>query len=211
VSPSAVGRIEAAAIEPDLDTLVRVASVLGCDVSVRLYPTGAPIRDRFQAPMLEAVLGIIDPSWERHVEVPVVGAVRGVIDGVIGHPVRPLLVALEVQSEIRRAEEVLRRSSGKAQGLRATPLARAHGPQPGEDQLDVSQVLVLRSTRTTRAVVGELSRTFMAAFPARTVDALAALRDVTLPWPGASVIWVHLHGRTATVMDGPPRSVTVGR
>jgi transcriptional regulator with XRE-family HTH domain len=211
VSPSAVGRIETAAIEPNLDTLVRVASTLGCDVSIRLFPSGAPIRDRFQAPMLEAVLQFIDPDWERHVEVPVVGAVRGVIDLVLAHPRRPVLVAQEIHSEIRRAEEIIRRSSATAEGLRGTPLARMPANPVGEDQLEVSRVLVLRSTRATRAVVGDLARTFGTAFPARTVDALAALRDAALPWPGASIIWVHLHGRTATIINGPPRSVPVGR
>jgi transcriptional regulator with XRE-family HTH domain len=211
VSASAIGRIETAAFEPDLETLLRVASVLGNDVSVRLFPSGAPIRDRFQAPMLEAFLAVVDANWDRHVEVPVTGVVRGVIDCVLAHPARPLLLATEVQSEVRRAEEVLRRSSDKAGALREAPLARRHADRGGHDALEISRVLLLRSTSSTRAAVRDFSRTFAAAYPARVVDALAALRDPSRPWPGSAIVWVHLHGRTATVMAGPPRAVALGR
>jgi transcriptional regulator with XRE-family HTH domain len=210
LSPSSVGRVEDASIEPDLATLVRLASVLGNDVSVRLFPIGPPIRDRYQALILEALLGVTSTAWLRHPEVPVVGTVRGVIDCVLVHPTRPLLVAQEVQSEIRRAEEVLRRSADKAQALRGSPIAGAHAERLGGANLEVSRLLVLRSTRTTRELIRGLSGTFGAAYPARTIDALDALRDPARPWPGAAIVWVHLHGRTAAVMDGPPRGVVVG-
>lgn len=211
VSGSAVGRVEMAAFEPDLATLLRIASALGADVSIRLFPSGAPIRDRFQAPMLEAVLDMADRGWQRQVEVPVVGVTRGVIDCVLAHPARPLLVAVEVQSEVRRAEALLRRSTTTAAALLESPLVRGRAGGPGIPRIDISRLLVLRSTRATRAAVEELSRTFGAAFPARTTDAVAALRQVDRPWPGAAIAWVHLHGRAASVMDAPPRGVSVGR
>ena len=211
VSPSTVGRVETATIEPDLETMVRIASALGCDVSIRLFPSGAPLRDRFQAPMLEAFLATVHPAWRRSVEVPVVGTVRGVVDCALGHPARPLLLATEVQSEIRRAEEVIRRSSDKAEALSRSSLGTTVATSFQVATVETSRILVVRSTAGTRAVVRNLGQTFVAAFPARTIDALAALRDPLLPWPGPVIIWVNLHGRRATIMDGPPRFVSVGR
>lgn len=211
IRPSSVGRIETGAIEPDFATLARMASVLGSDVSVHLFPAGPPIRDRFQAPMLEAFLAVVHPRWRRFVEVPVVGSVRGVIDCVLGHPARPFMLAIEVQSQLRRAEAVLRRSSDKAEGLRRSESARALAGAHGAPGLEVSRVLVLRSTTANRAGVRDLARTFTAAYPARTIDALTALRDPAAAWPGPAIVWVHLHGRRATVMEWPPRGITVGR
>ena len=211
VRPSTVGRMETGLIEADLATMARVASVLGSEVSIRFFPAGAPIRDRFQAPMLEALLALTHPAWERSIEVPVVGSVRGVVDCVLGHPVEPLVVAVEVQSELRRAEATLRRSADKAEALPRSPAGHALALVRGVPQVDVSRLLVLRSTAANRAVVRDLARTFTAAFPARAGDALAALRDEHTGWPGPAIIWVHLHGRHANVMEWPPRGVTVGR
>lgn len=211
IRPSSVGRIEMGFIEPDFATMVRVAAVLGSEVSIRLFPAGAPIRDRFQAPMLEALLAVVHRSWERWIEVPVIGSVRGVIDCALGHPVEPLVAAIEVQSELRRAEAVLRRSSDKAAALRGSQPAVAFAAARGAPEVDVSRILVLRSTTANRAIVRDLARTFAAAYPARTVDALAALRDPRVGWPGPAIVWVHVHGRRATVMEWPPRGVAVGR
>jgi transcriptional regulator with XRE-family HTH domain len=208
--PSSVGRIEAGHVEPDLDTLCRLATVLGCEVSVKLFPAGVPLRDRFQAPILETFLALPHATWRRSVEVPVAGTVAGVIDCVLVHPRWPLLLAVEVHSEIRRAEAVLRRASDKAEALRRSPLGARVAPRAAAG-IETSRVLVLRSTVANRAVVRDLAQTFAAAYPARTADALAALRDPATPWPGPAIIWVHLHGSRATVMDRPPRTVLLGR
>lgn len=211
VSPSTVGRVEEATIEPDIETMARIASALGCDVSIRLFPTGPPLRDRFQAPMLEAFLAFVHPAWRRNVEVPVVGAVRGVVDCALGHPARPLLVAAEIQSEIRRAEETIRRSSDKSDALGRSSLGAAAAASFHVDAAETSRLLVLRSTVGTRAAVRDLHGAFAAAYPARTADALAALRDPFVAWPGPAIVWVNLHGRRATIMDAPPRLVALGR
>jgi transcriptional regulator with XRE-family HTH domain len=211
VNPSTVGRVETASIEPDLETIVRIASTLGCDLSIRLFPSGAPLHDRFQAPMLEAFLATVHPAWRQSVEVPVVGTVRGVVDCALGHPARPLLLAAEVQSEIRRAEEIIRRSTDKANALPGSSLGRAAATLFRVATVETSRILIVRSTAGTRAVVRDLEHAFSAAYPARTIDALTALRDPLRPWPGPAIIWVNLHGRRATVMDGPPKFVSVGR
>ena len=211
VSPSTVSRVEAATIEPDVETMVRMASALGCEVSIHLFPTGAPLRDRFQAPMLEEFLAFVHPAWRRNTEVPVAGAVRGVIDCTLGHPARPLFVATEVHSEIRRAEATVRRSTDKADALGNSPLASVTAASFRVQAVETSRLLVLRSTVGTRAVVRDLQGTFATAYPARTTDALAALRDPLVAWPGPAIIWVNLHGRRATILDAPPRFVTIGR
>jgi len=174
-----------------VETLVRMAVTLGCDVSIRMFPTGAPLRDRFQAPILEAFLASVHPTWRRSVEVPVVGSVRGVVDCVLGHPARPLLVAAEVQSELRRAEEVLRRSTDKADALGRSGMGAAAAARFRVEAVETSRLLILRSTAATRATVRDLERTFAAAYPTRTADALAALRDPMVPWPGPAIIWVN--------------------
>lgn len=211
VRPSTVGRMEVGLIEADFATMARVASVLGSEVSIRLFPAGAPIRDRFQAPMLEALQALMHRDWARSIEVPVVGSVRGVVDCVLGHPVEPLVLAIEVQSELRRPEATLRRSADKAAALPRSEAGHALAAARDVPQVDVSRLLILRSTVANRAVVRDLARTFAAAYPARAGDAVAALRDPRVGWPGPAIIWVHLHGRHATVMERPPRGVTVGR
>lgn len=211
LSASTVGRIEDASLVPRLDTVVRLAAVLGCDASFRLYPVGPPIRDRFQAPMLEALLRAVDPAWARHPEVPVEGVGRGVIDLVLLHPYRPLLVAVEVHSEVRRAEEVIRRAAEKAAALASGPVARRHAERVGADDPLVSRLLLLRSTLRARSTVQELAHTFGAAYPSRAAEARAALRDATVAWPGSAIVWADLHGRRAILMGGPARGVTVGR
>src|SRR5690242_11031767 len=57
IGPGHVSRIERGLVAASLDTLVALAAALGADVSVRLFPTSGPrIRDRLQAPIVEALL-----------------------------------------------------------------------------------------------------------------------------------------------------------
>ena len=58
LAQSSLSGIEGGQTEPSLETLGRLAAVLGCDLSVRLFPnTGPAIRDRFQARIVEALIG----------------------------------------------------------------------------------------------------------------------------------------------------------
>ena len=81
---------------------------------------------------------------------------------------------------------------------------------PDQDGRSVSRLLVLRNTQATRDVVRAAAATFAAAYPARTADAVASLRDGT-PWPGAAIAWMRLDRGGASLLDGPPRGVSVGR
>ena len=105
-------------LRPTLETYGRLAAVLGADVSVRLYPnTGPAIRDRLSAPMLEALLGTLDLRWHPFTEVAVRKPSRGWIDAVLHDARARTIVATELQSELRRLEQLVRWHAEKADSL----------------------------------------------------------------------------------------------
>lgn len=184
VDPSYLRRIEAGLVSPSIDTYARLATALGSDLSLRLYPnTGPTIRDRHQSPILESLLGIVHPRWRRFVEVAVRSPSRGSIDAGLHDSHSGTFVAVEIQSEIRRLEQLIRWSSDKAASLPSWSGWRQLDPAPV-----ISQLLVIRDTRAARSIAREFRRTLSIAFPADPEDALAALSG-TEPWPGNAVLW----------------------
>jgi transcriptional regulator with XRE-family HTH domain len=164
VDASHLARIEKGTNQPSLDLLERIAVALGADLGIRLFAgTGPRIHDRFQAPMLEALIHALHPRWTRELEVPA-GPGRGFVDLVLADRVTPTVVATEAQSEIRRFEQQIRWAAEKAAAL----ADRYEGRQ-------VSQLLLLRSTVATRQLARTLAESFRAAYPARTADILDAL------------------------------------
>ena len=202
IDPSHLSLIERGRREASLSVLAAVGSVLGLDLSVRLFPTTGPrIHDRTQAAIVEALLRAAHPSWKRLVEVPVWRPVRGVIDLVLARP-GEVVVATEVHSEIRWGRE-------KGEAL---PSAQAWSMvSGGQPATPISQVLVLRNTRANRDVARAYAATLTAAYPASSHEALAAIRDATLPWPGGALLWVVVTDGVARILDGEPRGVAVGR
>jgi transcriptional regulator with XRE-family HTH domain len=96
VDPSHLARAEAGRHTLSGDALVAAATALGSDVSVRLFRSDAPrIRDRIQAPMIEAFLDPLHPRWTPRLEVAVYRPVRGVIDLVLQDALTNDLVAGE--------------------------------------------------------------------------------------------------------------------
>jgi hypothetical protein len=81
----------------------------------------------------------------------------------------------------------------------------------GAPTVPVSRLLVLRSTRANRDLANAFESTFRAAYPARAADAVRALRDPAVPWPGPALIWAETAADSARILDRPPRSVSVGR
>jgi transcriptional regulator with XRE-family HTH domain len=209
ITPSHLSEIERGIAEPSLAVLASLARVLGADVSIRLFPgTGPRIRDRLQAPMVEALLREAHPSWKRLVEVPVWRPVRGVIDAVVSRS-GDAVVAIEVHSELRRLEQQIRWAGEKADAL---PSAEAWSMLlAGAPTVPVSRMLVLRSTRANRDLANAFESTIRAAYPARAADAVRALRDAAVPWPGPALIWAETTAAGARILDRPPRSVSVGR
>lgn len=183
-----ITRILRGAAEPSIDTWARLAAPLGLDLSMRLYPnTGPIVRDRFAAPMLELLLGDIHPRWARWTEVNVTRPSKGAIDLVLHEPRERVIVASELQGELRRLEQLVRWHAMKADALPSWD-AWPHLGEPA-----IGRLLVVRRTRATRAVATEFARQLRTAYPAHPDDALESLRGTT-SWPGAAMLWVTVEG-----------------
>jgi transcriptional regulator with XRE-family HTH domain len=199
------GRIEAGEATPGLETLLAVATALGADVSIRLHGgTGPRLADRYQAPMIEAVVRRLHETWRPHLEVPVWRPSRGVVDLALERVDVPTLVVGESISILARLEQQLRWSAEKADSIGSSSIV-GDGPVP-----PVSRLLILRSTEGNRALARQFEATLSAAYPATTADAVRSLTEGA-PWPGAAVIWVRVEGGEAVLLDDPPRGVSLGR
>ena len=209
VPQSHVSEVERGIAEASLTTLTAISNVLGADLSVRLFPTTGPrIHDHIQASMVEALLRDARPGWKRLVEVPVWRPARGVIDLVFARPGH-VVVASEIQSQLRRLEQQIRWGREKAEAL---PSAEAWSIlSGGRADTPISRLLVLRNTRANRDLARSFAATLRAAFPARTSEAVHALGSDDAPWPGDALAWADVRNGTARVLDGPPRGVAIGR
>jgi len=177
-------RIEDNAVRASVDTYAKLAGALGLDLHARLYPnTGPAIRDWHQARILEALLKQLHPRWRAYPEVAVRRPSRGWVDAMLHDPAAAMIVATEIQSELRRLEQLLRWFPEKVAALPSWE---------GWAQLGAvattSQLLIVRSTKATRAIGREFERQLAVSYPAHPADALAALTG-TAPWPGAALIW----------------------
>ena len=207
VHKSHVARVEANQVQPSLEVLTAIGVALGADLSIRYFPGAGPrLHDRFQTAMVETVLRSLDKRWEAALEVPITQPSRGVIDLVLTDRASPVVVASEVQSELRRLEQQVRWCSEKSDGL-AQRLAR-----DGHDAIvTVSRLLVLRSTASTRELARRYAATLAAAYPARTEDVIRALTLPSAPWPGAGIAWIRIEDGAASLLRYPPRGVDLGR
>jgi transcriptional regulator with XRE-family HTH domain len=193
--------------QPSIAVLVSLAAALGADLAVRAYPTTGPaIRDRIQVPIVEELLRVAHTSWTRSVEVPVFRPARGFIDLVLDRSSRSEIIATEVQSRLDRLEQTVRWSQDKARSL---PSADMWAGTTGEPT--IHRLLVLRSTAATRGLARSFERTLTAAYPAPARVVFQALTAADRPWPGHGILWADVRGDDATILDRPPRGVTVGR
>jgi DNA-binding XRE family transcriptional regulator len=199
------GRMESGDAHASLESVLAVATAMGADVSVRIYPGRGPrLTDRHSARMIEAVLQGLAPVWQPHLEVRVVRPVRGFIDAVFERRDQPLFVVTEFESALPRLEQQIRWASEKAGAVASSDLV---GPGPAPM---VSRLLVLRSTETTRSIARTFGATLRSAYPSPSRDALDSLRTGS-PWPGDAIVWVRIEGDRVELLDGAPRGVRVGR
>jgi len=207
VDRSVLARAEAGEANLTLGALAALATVLGSEASVRLYPsTGPRLRDHLQVRLIETLLARAHPRWRPRLEVPVYRPARGVIDLVLIEPKTGEVVGSEAHSEIRRAERQLRWAAEKVDAL-----SSASGWPWMDRQPRVGRLLLLRSTQATRSVVASAPTLFRAAYPGRSADAIAALTGAAARFPEAAIVWVDLRGTTSRLLDGPPRRIAVGR
>ncbi len=169
IDPGHLSRIEAGAVEASLGSLARASAALGGELSVRFYPgTGPRLRDHIQAAIVEALLRELHPRWKRFVEVPVYRPARGVIDLVLHDPTAPVVVAVEVQSELRRLEQLIRWSNQKRDALPSADIwqfaAAANSPP-------VSALLVSCDPRARRGQSPTTTRNSCAPSTRRTREA----------------------------------------
>ncbi len=194
-----LGQVERGEREPSLTVLVAIATALGGDAHVRVYPgTGPRLRDPIQARIVEALIRVAHPRWIRHVEVPVYRPARGVIDIVLQDRETPTVIAIEVHSELRRLEQQLRWANEKSAAL---PSA-AFWPTGVRRSPDIHRLLVLRSTRTNRSLANQVAQTLAIAYPADASDACRALTGSGHAWPGSAMLWAMIDGDTTRILDG---------
>lgn len=199
ISQSELSRIEAGMVAAAVETLVRISVALGADLGLRLTPgAGVPIRDRYQAPMLEGLLRILHARWKRFLEVPVFRPVRGVVDLVLHDPRGPVAIASEAHSLIQRVEQQLRWHNLKGEGLMG-------GSQLRLDDAPVSRLLLLRDTPVNDRLVQAYAETFRTQYPADPKAALLALTTADAPWPGAALLWAKVDGSSVVIRAHPRR------
>jgi transcriptional regulator with XRE-family HTH domain len=181
---SYLAEVEGGVANPSLETCARLSLGLGADFPLRLYPTTGPaVRDRHQSAIAEVTLASAASLWARFPEIAVRHPARGWIDIGLHDPRGGVFVATEIQSELRRIEQLIRWSEEKASALPSWNGWAHLGDEP-----EISRLLIVRETRTNRATAEAFRRLLRAAYPADGRDALAALTGHQT-WPGAAIIW----------------------
>jgi hypothetical protein len=102
-----------------------------------------------------------------------------------------LIIATELESSVRRVEQLIRWSRAKADALASNP----GWPFGIQGQPTVERLLVLRDVRSNREIAAQFATTFRAAYPADAWQALASIQEA-VAWPGSAVLWA------ADVRDG---------
>ncbi|HEY3334766.1 MAG TPA: hypothetical protein VGK16_05955 [Candidatus Limnocylindrales bacterium] len=146
--------------------------------------------------MLDLLLGARHPRWKAFTEVHVHRPARGRIDLVVHDPRERIAVAHELQSELRRLEQLIGWQLSKAESLPSW-VGWDHLGETGT----ISSALIVRRTRATRRIADTFARQLRVAYPAHPDDAVEALTG-TAPWPGAALIWVHVEGGQARFATG---------
>ena len=190
VSRSLLTKLEAGEVKASIETYARIAAALGADLAARVYPNAGPaIHDRHSVPMVDALIQSLHARWLRAVEVAVRRPAKGWIDLALYDPAARLVVATELESDLRRIEQSIRWSGEKADSFGSSGVAEGwhvDGRAP-----DVSRLLVVRWTRTNRDAVAAARRLLREAYPADARDALESLTG-TAAWPGPALIWARI-------------------
>lgn len=186
VPGSYLRRIMAGQARPSVETYAKLAVPLGADLATRLYPnTGPLIKDRHQGRIVEALLARLHPRWQAATEVAVRQPARGWIDLVLSETRGELVVAVEVESDIRRIEQMVRWAKVKADALRSSEGWSI------DAETQISQLLVVRHTRWTRQTAVEFAAQLTLAYPAHPQDAMSALTGTTA-WPGSALVFARI-------------------
>lgn len=170
VSQATLSRLERGGHATTIRSVAVIAGVVGLDLSVRLFPGGAPVRDaahlRLLARLQSALPGL--RSWRAEVPLPIPGDQRA-IDAVARAGLAS--IGFELETRLADAQAVARRATLKQRDA-------------GLDRM----VLVLADTRANRAALAAAWPTLRATFPAEPRSLLAALRAGAAPSANGTVL-----------------------
>ncbi|HEU4571820.1 MAG TPA: helix-turn-helix transcriptional regulator [Candidatus Limnocylindrales bacterium] len=171
ISASAWSRIErGTSTTLDLERFAVVADAVGLDASLRLFPTGAPLRDAGHAALLERFRRELHPTLSWRTEVP-----------------------LGLERDIRAWDAVIRRGS---EWVPVEAETRLDDLQALERRINLKLrdggaefvILLVAESRTNRAVLKAASAAWSSAYPIGTRSALRSLRAGELPAGNALIV-----------------------
>lgn len=163
LNQSRISRTERAArIPARIDELAAHGAALGLQLSIKVYPEGAPVRDQGQLRVIGRFRRRVGKGFGWRTEVPVGGdgdlrAWDIQLDG-------PGSIGIDVETRLHDLQALQRRSELKRR-------------DSGVDRV----VLVVADTRHNRRVLAEHREALRSTFPADTAEVLAALRQGRLP------------------------------
>jgi DNA-binding XRE family transcriptional regulator len=178
VNRSVICRLERGDEGISLEIRARACACLGADFRLQLYPERTPILfDAAHARMIERLLAACDKTWRATLEASLPGPGRRSVDVRLerSHDV----VLIEVETRLRRFEEILRELHGK----RAT----VSDADPGRR---VHVVLALPPTRHHQLLVRRHPDAIRSGFPAPPAILSRALGSSEGAWPGDGILWV---------------------
>ena len=171
LSQATVSRIERGATAASVDDVAALASVVGLDLVVKLYPGGSPVRDAAHVRIMSRLKALLPAAMRLAAEVPIpIPGDQRAVDAMVVDP--PLRVGFELESRLLDAQGLARRVALKQRDAR---LAR--------------MVLVFPDTPANRAAAASGQATLDAGFPVGHRATLAALRAGELP-KGNGILWV---------------------
>jgi len=179
VARSTVERVEAAAVNVEVETLVAVMAAAGLDLVLQAYEgTGLRLRDSGQMTLVEQVRRVAAPYWRAQVEVAAgdYGRSADVVfygaEEVLHHEVERR--AINFQAQLRSAKR-------KREAL------AAKGDRP------VRLVLVIEDTHRNREALAAHTDLINSQLPATSRDVLRALR-LGQPLGRDGLLWLRRRG-----------------
>ena len=171
ISHSQASRIERGLVrDPSLDALTRLAAAVGCELSIRLYPVGDPLRDTAHSRLLDRFRSELHPSLMIHFEQPIGrGGDLRAWDAVVSRP--GWRVAVEAETRVVDVQALLRRIALKKRDGGITAV-----------------ILVVADTRGNRAAITAARGSLSAEFPITGRAVLAALRAGESPGGSGVVV-----------------------
>jgi transcriptional regulator with XRE-family HTH domain len=196
VARSVISELEAGDPSVGLAIQRRTAIALGADLRVHVYPGSTPmLHDAGHGRIIERIVASRHRRWQAELEARVPGGGRTSIDVRLSMP--GSIVLIEVETRVRRWEQVLRQLFEKRESVRAV----------NPDGVQVYAVLCLPPTRHHRALVSELGESVRTALPANSDELRRALEEGTA-WPGDGILWVA--GGQSRPRSRAPRRVAAG-